>query len=119
MNQQDNGQFTVYPTAADVPRYQRAWVWGLAALGILSCGILAGGLLGATLAPSATGPYAGPVAMHPTAAQLRARIEQLEQALAEQKNNASPGPRDIIGGLGWIFGLAAAGALYYKRGKGN
>jgi hypothetical protein len=81
MNQQENGQFTVYPTAADVPRYQRDWVWGLAALGILSCGILAGGLLGATLAPSATGPYAGPVAMHPTAAQLRARIEQLEQAL--------------------------------------
>ena len=81
MNRHEQEQCTVYAAETAIPRYQRAWVWGLAALGILICGILAGGLLGATLTPSATGPYAGSVAMHPTATQLRARIEQLEQAL--------------------------------------
>ena len=51
--------------------------------------------------------------------EIRQELSPIRQALAEQKNDASPGMRDIIGGLGWIFGLAAAGALYYKRGKGK
>lgn len=39
-------QFTIYATEAAIPRYQRARVWGLAALVVLLCGLVAGWLLG-------------------------------------------------------------------------
>ena len=42
MNRQEQGQFTIYAAEAAIPRYQRAWVWGLAALAILLCGLVAG-----------------------------------------------------------------------------
>ena len=68
------------------------------------------------------GSPAGEQALSPAAraevlAMIRQEISSLRQSLAEQKNDASPGPRDILGGLGWIFGLAALGALYYNRNK--
>jgi nickel transport protein len=47
--------------------------------------------------------------------ELQREISPLRQALAEAAHDETPGLRDIIGGLGWIFGLAAAGSLYYKR----
>ena len=90
MNQQENGQFTVYPTAADVPRYQRAWVWGVAALAILLCGLAAGWLIGAAGAALRDGARSGIHAMDGAALlarqeaandELRARIARLEQAL--------------------------------------
>jgi hypothetical protein len=46
MNDQKQAQFTVYAAEAAIPRYQRAGVWGLAALAILLCGIVAGWLFG-------------------------------------------------------------------------
>lgn len=47
--------------------------------------------------------------------ELQEQFSPLRQELAAQKNSNEPGLRDILGGLGWIFGLAAAGALYYSR----
>ena len=51
--------------------------------------------------------------------ELRQDLGPVRLALAEQGRDPSPGFRDILGGLGWIFGLAAIGALYYNRKKGN
>lgn len=44
MTKQEHAQFTVYADEAAIPRYQRAWVWGVAALAILLCGLAAGWL---------------------------------------------------------------------------
>jgi nickel transport protein len=46
---------------------------------------------------------------------IRRECAPLSRAPAEQLNDGSPRMRDILGGLGWIFGLTAAGILYYKR----
>ncbi len=51
--------------------------------------------------------------------ELGQELGPVRQALAKQGRDPSPGFRDILGGLGWIFGLAAIGALYYNRKKGN
>lgn len=51
--------------------------------------------------------------------ELGQELGPVRRALAEQKRDPSPGFRDILGGLGWIFGLAAIGALYYNRKKGS
>lgn len=58
-----------------------------------------------------------PAARAEVQAMIRQEVGSLRQSLAERKNDASPGLRDILGGLGWIFGLAALGALYYNRNK--
>lgn len=46
MTEQEHPQFTVYADEAAIPRYQRAWVWGMVALAILLCGLAAGWLFG-------------------------------------------------------------------------
>ena len=52
--------------------------------------------------------------------EIRQELAPLRQEMvAERGGDASPGLRGVLGGLGWIFGLAAAGALYYNRRKGN
>ena len=46
MNRHEQEQFTVYAAETAIPRYQRAWVWGVAALAILLCGLATGWLIG-------------------------------------------------------------------------
>ena len=90
MNQQKQEQFTVYAAEAAIPRYQRARVWGLAALAILLCGLAAGWLIGgagAALrdgAPSSIRAVDGAALLTRQEAandELRRRIARLEQAL--------------------------------------
>ncbi|HRD49826.1 MAG: hypothetical protein JNK95_14185 [Candidatus Competibacter sp.] len=91
MNGQEQGQFTIYAAEAAIPRYQRAWVWGLAALAILGCGLAAGWLLGGAGAGFRDGTRptvrssvdSGALLTRQQAAnqELRARIARLEQAL--------------------------------------
>ncbi len=85
MNGQQHGQFTLYAAEAAIPRYQRAWVWGLAALTILLCGLAAGWLLGGV----GTGLRSGTTDVKALLAQrqavhdeLRTRIAELEQTLS-------------------------------------
>lgn len=49
--------------------------------------------------------------------ELQSQLSPIRQALAEK--NADPGPtlRDILGGLGWIIGLAGLAAWYTARRK--
>lgn len=49
--------------------------------------------------------------------ELQSQLSPIRQALAEK--NADPGPtlRDIMGGLGWIIGLAGLAAWYTARRK--
>lgn len=91
MAEQTHSQFMIYAAEAVIPRYQRAWVWGTAALVILLCGGVIGWLLSGAM-PSRFG-----VGVQPTGArvdgtallaqqeavnaQLRERITRLEQAL--------------------------------------
>ncbi len=90
MAEQQNTQFTVYTDEAAIPGYQRAWVWGLAALLILGCGLAAGWLWGRgenTTQPSISAVRTVNAAVllsrHETINQgLRQRISQLEHALA-------------------------------------
>ena len=92
MIESNNAQFTVYSAEALIPRYQRAWVWGLAALAILLCGIAAGWWFGRTAFPPVeTGrpvparPVDGAALLARQEAantRLRERIAVLEQALA-------------------------------------
>lgn len=51
--------------------------------------------------------------------ELRQQLGPIRRALAEQNEDRTPKLRDIIGGLGWIIGLAGAGALYSTRKKRN
>ena len=91
MNQQKQEQFTVYAAEAAIPRYQRAWVWGLAALAILLCGLIAGWLIGAGAALWDGAPSGNSIRLVDGAAllarqeaandELRARIARLEQTL--------------------------------------
>lgn len=91
MAEQEHSQFTVYTAEAAIPRYQRAWVWGIAALAILLLGVVAGWLLSGALPPwwvvgvQPTGGIADGTALlaqqEAVNAQLRERIAQLKQAL--------------------------------------
>jgi hypothetical protein len=93
MNERKHAQYMVYPDEAAIPRYQRAWVWGVAALAILLCGIAAGWLFAGASPPSWPGGArsrdAGLVDGAALLARreadnerLRQRIAGLEQALA-------------------------------------
>ena len=44
------------------------------------------------------------------------KVALLRQKIAEL-SNPNPSAKDVIGGLGWIFGIAGAAALGYKKGK--
>jgi hypothetical protein len=89
---QDQDQFTLYAAEAAIPRYQRAGVWGLAALGILLCGLAAGWLFGGAAVRAWDGARSdGARSVDGTALlarqeavnqQLRERIAHLEQALS-------------------------------------
>ncbi|MDG4595690.1 MAG: hypothetical protein P9F75_08345 [Candidatus Contendobacter sp.] len=89
MNRQE--QFTVYAAETAIPRHQRAWVWGLAALAILLCGLAAGWLMGgAGFGGFQSGTRSGIRAVDGVALlaqreavndELRKRIARLEQAL--------------------------------------
>ncbi len=91
MAEQEYAQFTVYAAEAAIPRYQRAWVWGTAALAVLLCGAVAGWLLSGAMPPQwgigtqPTGGIADGAALlaqqEAINAQLRERIAGLEQAL--------------------------------------
>ncbi len=89
--ERQHAQFTIYATEAAIPRYQRAWVWGVAALAILLCGVAVGCLLGGTAPGLRYGMQPKEFSLAVDAAaltrqqavnkHLRARIVQLEQAL--------------------------------------
>ena len=91
-SEREHPQFTIYPEEAAIPGYQRAWVWGVAALAILLCGLAAGWLFGAagnhhagSAPPSgARSADSGALLVRQEAVngQLRERITRLEQALA-------------------------------------
>ncbi|KAB2921707.1 MAG: hypothetical protein F9K25_20050 [Candidatus Contendobacter sp.] len=90
MSRQEQEQFTVYAAEAAVPRYQRAWVWGLAALAILLCGLAAGWLMGGAGSSFQGGARSGIHAVDSAVLlvqreaandELRGRIARLEQAL--------------------------------------
>jgi hypothetical protein len=91
MNRQEQEQFTIYAAEAAIPRYQRAWVWGLAALAILLCGLAAGWLMGGSGTDLRGGVPSGGIRMVDGAVllaqreaandELRERIARLEQAL--------------------------------------
>lgn len=44
------------------------------------------------------------------------KVAPLRQKIAEL-SNPNPSAKDVIGGLGWIFGIAGTAALGYKKGK--
>ncbi|MCB1777509.1 MAG: hypothetical protein KDI50_08730 [Candidatus Competibacteraceae bacterium] len=90
MTRQEYTQFTLYDAETAIPRYQRAWVWGTAALAILCCGVATGWLLGSLATTHfRVGADRGAVdkaallaRQEETNEQLRERIAGLEQALA-------------------------------------
>ena len=91
MSEREHPQFTIYPEEAAIPAYQRAWVWGVAALAILLCGLAAGWLFGGGEQRAASDlPFAAHFAdgdalrvrQETINGQLRERITRLEQALA-------------------------------------
>lgn len=49
--------------------------------------------------------------------ELALQLAPLHRALAAQQEQSGPGLRDIIGGLGWIAGLAGLGVFYAGRRK--
>ena len=93
MIERKHAQYTVYSAEAAIPRYQRAWVWGVAAAAVFLCGIAAGWLFaGASPRPWAGGARLPDARLVDGAAllarreadneRLRRRIAGLEQALA-------------------------------------
>jgi len=90
MNRQEQEQLAVYAAETAIPRYQRAWVWGLAALTILLCGLAAGWLMSSSGSSVQGGARSGIHAVDGAALlaqreavndELRGRIARLEQAL--------------------------------------
>lgn len=91
MAEQEHSPFTIYAAEAAIPRYQRAWVWGTAALAVLLCGGIIGWLLSGAMPPrfkigvQPTGERVDGAALlarqEAVNAQLRERIARLEQAL--------------------------------------
>lgn len=92
MVESKNAHFTIYPAEALIPRYQRAWVWGLAALVILLCGVAAGWLFRRAAFPPVEAGRPVPARLVDGAAlldrqkavnaRLSERIAGLEQVLA-------------------------------------
>ena len=87
MSKHEYPQFTLYDAESAIPGYQRAGVWGLAALAILLFGLVAGGLLGAArILPLAGGSTLDNAALltrqDAINQRLRERIAGLEQALS-------------------------------------
>lgn len=91
MSEPEHSQYAIYAEEAAIPGYQRAWVWGVAALAILLCGLVAGWLFGAGGNPVAGDlrAVARPVDGDGLLARqeavnglLRERIARLERALA-------------------------------------
>lgn len=87
MTQQEYPKFTIYDAQQAIPGYQRAGVWGLAALAILLCGLAAGWLFGGAqiIPPGSEASLDGAALLARQDAdnqQLRARIAGLEQALS-------------------------------------
>lgn len=94
MNEQverQHPQFTIHAAEATIPRYQRAWVWGVVALAILLCGLVTGWLSSGMVPGLRHGIQPNPqLATDGTALarqravneRLHARIVRLEQALA-------------------------------------
>ncbi|MBE2294085.1 MAG: hypothetical protein IAF00_04010 [Phycisphaerales bacterium] len=93
MSERQRAQYTMYTTEAAIPAYQRAWIWGTVALVILLCGIAIGWLASDLLPrhqpdialnePSSIGEAATLLDRQQVInEQLRARIAQVEQALA-------------------------------------
>ncbi len=89
-SEQEHPQLTIYPEEAAIPGYQRAWVWGVAALAILLCGLAAGWLFAGGEQRAASDPPSGArsadsgallVRQEAVNGQLRERITRLEQAL--------------------------------------
>ncbi|MDG4554783.1 MAG: hypothetical protein P9E24_11145 [Candidatus Competibacter sp.] len=85
-------QFAIYAAEAMIPRYQRAWVWGVVALAILLSGVAAGWLLSGVVSglrygiqpnkPSLTVGGATLIRQQAVNEHLRIRIVRLEQALS-------------------------------------
>ena len=87
-------------------------------------------LVAGQAAPSAAAPVAAPSAAAPVAAvsggatpaeierivdaALDAKLSPIKRMLAEQ-TEAGPNLRDIIGGIGWIFGLIGVAAYFRRR----
>ena len=87
MIKQEYPQFTIYADKPAIPGYQRAWVWGLAALAILLSGLAAGWLFGGARVLSMTrvSSLDGAALLARQGAinqQLRERIAGLERALS-------------------------------------
>lgn len=88
MSAPESSPFAVYTTEAEIPRYQRAWVWGVAALGILLCGIATGWLLNRSTVQSLHEHKEQPTdaatllgRQEAVNQQLRDHVARLEQAL--------------------------------------
>lgn len=88
MSEREHPQFTVYADEAAIPRYQRAWIWGVASLAILLCGLAAGWLFGGAerlASDPRSAIRSGDASLARQEAvngQLRERIARLERALA-------------------------------------
>lgn len=95
MNEQverQHPQFTIHAAEATIPRYQRAWVWGVVALAILLCGLVTGWLSSGMVLglrhdgiqpnPQLATDGAALVRQRAVNERLHAHIVRLEQALA-------------------------------------
>jgi nickel transport protein len=59
-------------------------------------------------APPASAPEADDVGLREIVRQeLQGQLAPIQRNLAELKEDKTPGPREIIGGIGWIMGLSA------------
>lgn len=89
--EQQHPRFTIHAAEATIPRYQRAWVWGVVALAILLCGLVTGWLSSDMVPGLRHGIQPDPqpatdgtalVRQRAVNERLHARIIRLEQALA-------------------------------------
>ena len=72
-------------------------------------------LVAGQAAPSAAAPVAAPAEIERIVdAALDAKLSPIKRMLAEQ-TEAGPNLRDIIGGIGWIFGLIGVAAYFRRR----
>lgn len=51
--------------------------------------------------------------------EIHRELEPLRRALVERKTDSGPSWREVLGGLGWIAGLAGFGAWYAARRRGQ